>query len=79
MTTTENYVSLTTSFSSHRPFPVTAARVRRSPFASIRQVQETVLRWKQGGSIGYSRLASLKAMGLLPRKDGRYVVSPKYQ
>ena len=36
-------------------------------------------RWKQGKSIGFTMLASLKAKGLIPRASGEKVVSPKYK
>ena len=35
--------------------------------------------WKQGRSIGFSMRSSLKAKGLIPRANGTYKVSPKYQ
>jgi hypothetical protein len=33
---------------------------------------------KRGESIGFTERASLKAKGLLPRSNGRYVLGPKY-
>jgi hypothetical protein len=35
--------------------------------------------WKQGKSIGFTMRSSLKAKGLIPRSNGTYKVSPKYQ
>lgn len=35
--------------------------------------------WKQGHSIGFTMRSSLKAKGLIPRANGTYKVSPKYQ
>ena len=35
--------------------------------------------WKQGKSIGFTMLASLKAKGLIPRASGKKMVSPKYK
>lgn len=35
--------------------------------------------WKRGESIGFTMRSSLKAKGLIPRADGTYKVSPKYQ
>lgn len=35
--------------------------------------------WKQGKSIGFTMLASLKAKGLIPRASGEKIVSPKYK
>lgn len=34
--------------------------------------------WKKGKSIGFTMRSSLKAKGLIPRKNGSYRVSPKY-
>ena len=36
-------------------------------------------RYKAGKSIGFTMRSSLKAKGLIPRADGSYKVSPKYQ
>jgi hypothetical protein len=35
--------------------------------------------WKKGKSIGFTMRSSLKAKGLIPRANGTYRVSPKYQ
>jgi hypothetical protein len=35
-------------------------------------------RYKQGKSIGFTALASLKAKGLIKRSNGTYKISPKY-
>ena len=35
--------------------------------------------WKRGESIGFTMRSSLKAKGLIPRSNGPYKVSPKYQ
>ena len=69
------------------PFPVVAARVRRSPFArkqhrsiqeAIALVHASIARWSASDSIGFTYVASLKSMGLIPRANGRYVLGPKY-
>jgi hypothetical protein len=36
-------------------------------------------KYKRGESIGFTMKASLKAKGLIPRANGRKLVSPKYQ
>lgn len=36
-------------------------------------------KWKRGESIGFTMRSSLKAKGLIPRANGKYKVSPKYQ
>jgi hypothetical protein len=35
-------------------------------------------KYKAGKSIGFTRVASLKAKGLLPRSSGIYILGPKY-
>ena len=36
-------------------------------------------KWKRGESIGFTMRSSLKAKGLIPRANGTYKVSAKYQ
>lgn len=36
-------------------------------------------KWKRGESIGFTMRSSLKAKGLIPRANGTYRVSKKYQ
>jgi hypothetical protein len=36
-------------------------------------------KWKRGESIGFTMRSSLKAKGLIPRANGTYRVSAKYQ
>jgi len=65
---------------SSKPFRVEEFRVERArPFKSIEDVRKALKDYKEGRSIGFSRKASLIAMGLLPRANGRYKVSEKYQ
>jgi hypothetical protein len=40
--------------------------------------RKTLRKYKQGKSIGFTALASLKAKGLIRRSNGTYKVSPKY-
>jgi hypothetical protein len=35
-------------------------------------------KYKAGKSIGFTKVASLKAKGLLPRSSGMYILGPKY-
>jgi hypothetical protein len=35
-------------------------------------------KYKSGKSIGFTKVASLKAKGLLPRSSGMYILGPKY-
>lgn len=65
---------------SSRPFRVEEFRVKRArPFKSVDDVRKALRDYKEGRSIGFSRKASLIAMGLLPRSNGRYKLSEKYQ
>ena len=48
------------------------------PFRSVADVKNALERYDRGESIGFSRKASLVAMGLLPRADGAFRVSEKY-
>ena len=69
------------------PFPITAARVRMSPFSrkrgrtareSMELVRETLGALQKKQPIGFTYLASLKSMGLVPRATGKYQLGPKY-
>lgn len=53
-------------------------RVRQSPFVTVEKTKDALQRYRRGESIGFTRVASLKAMGLLPRANGRYELGPKY-
>ena len=56
----------------NKPYAVRAYRVARArPFQDVQGVH--------AASIGFSRRASLVAMGLLPRADGAYQLSFKYK
>jgi len=43
-----------------------------------RKNRNTLRKYKAGKSIGFTARASLKAKGLIPRSNGRYVLGPKY-
>lgn len=64
---------------SPRPFPVSAQRVRKSPFKSPVKAKKALSDYKKGKSIGFTYVSSLKAMGLLPRANGKYEISAKYK
>jgi hypothetical protein len=51
---------------------------RRSGYKPTRRNRETYKKYKAGKSIGFTGRASLKAKGILPRSNGRYVLGPKY-
>ena len=54
-------------------------RVRRGGYRATAKNRKYLRRWKQGKSIGFTMLASLKAKGLIPRASGEKIVSPKYK
>ena len=69
------------------PFAALDARIALSPFARKRSrtaqearqlVRRTVRRWRAGESIGFTYVASLRSMGLIPRADGTYRLGLKY-
>ena len=62
-----------------KPFPIQARRVAKArPFRTVQDVRHALQVYHSGGSIGFTRRASLVAMGLLPRSDGTYRLSEKY-
>ncbi len=64
----------------NRPYAVRAYRVALArPFQDIKGVRAALAAHRAGKSIGFSRRASLTAMGLLPRADGTYRLSLKYK
>jgi hypothetical protein len=68
------------SYISNKPFRIEEYRVKRArPFKTTDDVAMALKNFKKGVSIGFSRKSSLVAMGLLPRVDGMYRVSEKYQ
>ena len=64
---------------SKKAFAVSPKRARKSPFKSPVKVKQALKDYKSGKSIGFTYVSSLKAMGLLPRAGGTYIVSPKYK
>ena len=50
----------------------------RGGYRPTRRNREMYKKYKAGGSIGFTGRASLKAKGILPRSNGRYVLGPKY-
>jgi hypothetical protein len=48
-------------------------------YRATKRNKEYLKKWKKGQSIGFTMRSSLKAKGLIPRSNGTYRVSPKYQ
>lgn len=47
-------------------------------YRPTRKNRETLRKYRTGKSIGFTAKASLKAKGMIPRSNGRYVLGPKY-
>ena len=62
----------------NRPFAIQKSRVSKSPFSSVGKVKQILQKYKRGQSIGFTFVSSLKAMGLIPRTNGKYEISKKY-
>ena len=48
-------------------------------YRATRRNRALLRKYKAGKKIGFTARASLKAKGLIPRANGRYVVSSKYK
>jgi hypothetical protein len=62
-----------------RPYPWDKNLIAKSPFKSKAAAQRAETLHKMGESIGSTQLSSLRAMGRLPRSDGRYELGKKYR
>lgn len=47
-------------------------------YRPTRRNRQMLKKYRAGKSIGFTGRASLKAKGMLPRSNGRYVLGPKY-
>ena len=47
-------------------------------YRSTKRNRNMLRRYKRGESIGFTGRSHLKAIGLLPRSNGRYILGPKY-
>ena len=61
-----------------KPFPWNKARVKKSPFKTMKQAKATYASWKAGNVIGSTATSSLKSMGKIPRVSGKYELGEKY-
>jgi len=57
----------------------TSLPVKRGGYRATKRNLKYLKKWKRGESIGFTMRSSLKAKGLIPRANGTYKVSPKYQ
>lgn len=61
-----------------KPFALSSRRVKLSPFRSEASVKNTLKAHRSGRKIGFTQKSSLRSMGLIKRKDGKYALGPKY-
>ncbi len=57
----------------------TRRAAKRGGYRPTKRNLKYLAKWKRGESIGFTMRSSLKAKGLIPRANGTYKVSPKYQ
>jgi hypothetical protein len=50
----------------------------RKRYVATTEDKIALRKYKAGKSIGFTKVASLKAKGLLPRSSGMYILGPKY-
>jgi hypothetical protein len=53
--------------------------MQRGGYTATVRNKKYLAKWKRGESIGFTMRSSLKAKGLIPRANGTYKVSKKYQ
>jgi hypothetical protein len=53
-------------------------RSDRRVYRVTRRNRQLLRKYRAGKSIGFTAKASLKAKGLIPRSDGRFILGPKY-
>ena len=63
---------------SEKPFKINKSRVKKSIFKTVDEVEKCIKAYYRDESIGFSRISSLKSMGLIPRSNGYYKLGPKY-
>lgn len=69
-----------------RPYAWNVENIKESPFMrgsmgvkeALAKAKQAEKDYKQGASIGFTYVSSLKAMGRIPRSDGIYKKSEKY-
>ena len=63
---------------SKKPFAVNKKRASMSPMKTVKSVTQAVKNFQKGTSIGFTKVSSLKSMGILPRSSGCYTLGNKY-
>ena len=64
---------------STRPFSWNAAKVKRSPFKTLKAAKKAEAAYLAKKPVGFTATSSLKAMGRVPRANKTYKLGPKYK
>lgn len=62
-----------------RPYPVSKKFVEHSKLKTVENVRLYLKKYKEHAPVGFSIIASLKSMGLIPRSNGTYCLGDKYR
>ena len=63
---------------SKKPFAINKKRASMSPMKTVKSVIRAKKNFQKGTPIGFTKVSSLKSMGLLPRSSGCYILGNKY-
>jgi hypothetical protein len=63
---------------SKKPFAINKKRASMSPMKTVNSVTRAKKNFEKGLSIGFTKVSSLKSMGLIPRSSGCYMLGNKY-
>ena len=61
-----------------KPYPLTPARVAKSPFKTVARTRKALKAYKAKKPVGFTARSSLTSMGLVPRANGTYRLGKKY-
>jgi hypothetical protein len=60
------------------PYAWKSSSIKKSPFRTLKRAKDAESKYKDGQSIGFTAISSLKSLGRIPRSDGCYVLGAKY-
>jgi hypothetical protein len=64
---------------SKKPFAINKKRASMSPMKTVNRVTRAKKNFEKGTpSLGFTKVSSLKSMGLIPRSSGCYMLGNKY-
>lgn len=55
-----------------------SSSIKKSPFRTLKRAKDAESKYKDGQSIGFTAISSLKSLGRIPRSDGCYLLGAKY-